>query len=261
MTDKPVYTWTASNGVATITLDNPPRNAYPARATAELMTCLDEIEADQSVRAVVITSAGDKFFSVGADVSEFPEVMKPGRGHELAVTTQNLLLRLEAFPKPTICAINGLALGFGCLIAIACDMRIAAENAQIGLPEVKLAVFPGGGGTLRLPRLVGEAKAKEMLLFGDAVNAQDAYRIGLMNRLVPVGQAASTAQELAAQLAGYSAVVVQAIKETVHAARELTLKEGVALEIETLDRVSKCEDAKEGMQAFLEKRKPQFRHR
>ncbi|TAK36415.1 MAG: enoyl-CoA hydratase [Chloroflexota bacterium] len=261
MSERPLVTWTAADGVAVITLDNPPRNTLGWRARDELIACLDKAAADEDVRVVVITGAGERFFCAGAEVTEFPEATKPGKGRALAEQSQHLMRMIDELPKPTICAINGYALGAGCLVAIACDLRIAAENAQLGLPEIKLGVFPGGGGTQRLPRLIGESKAKELLYGGNVIDAQEAHRIGLANRIVATGRALSEAQELAAQIASYSGPAVRETKEAVHAGREVSVEASLSLEVDILERVFQREDALEGFNAFLEKRPPRFRHR
>ncbi|TAK37184.1 MAG: enoyl-CoA hydratase [Chloroflexota bacterium] len=261
MTEKPTVTWSAADGVATITLDNPPLNTFGKEAMYELRTCLEEVAADEAVRAVIIVGTGDRFFSAGQDVSVLPEATEPGKGRALAQMSEDLLQRLDEMSKPTICALNGTALGVGCLMAIACDIRIAARNAKLGVPESKLGVFPGGGGTQRLPRVIGEARALEMLYTGNSIDADEAYRIGLVSHLVPIGEALSAAQELAIQIARQSVVVTRSIKEAVHAARDNTSSEGAALEVDMIERVFGSHDAQEGLRAFLEKRKPQFQHR
>lgn len=175
------------NHLAVISINNPPLNVLSKKVFQELDEAFSELEDDQEVVAILITGAGNQAFVAGADIKEFPELMGKANTIESIMEGHKVLNAIDKFPKPTIAVLNGLTFGGGCELALACDIRIAEEHIQIGLPEVKLGLFPGGGGTQRLPRLVGAAKAKELMFTGDPITADVAERIGLVNQVVPIG--------------------------------------------------------------------------
>lgn len=249
--------------VATLVINSPPVNALSSEVTAELMQHLEELTRDNEVRVVILTGAGDKAFVAGADIKEFPILFqgKAGLAAEFALAGHKMFNALDNFPKPVIAAVNGLALGGGCELALACDLRIAADTAQFGLPEIKLGLFPGGGGTQRLPRLVGEAKAKELMYLGDSISAHEALQIGLVNRVVPSQELAAETMKLAQKMASRPGVALNLIKQAVKRGSQVSLEEGLKIEADLFDRVFLTEDVKEGVMAFIEKRKANFKHR
>ncbi|HEX9899962.1 MAG TPA: enoyl-CoA hydratase [Candidatus Methylomirabilis sp.] len=251
--------WTAEGGVATLVVDRPPLNALSYLAKEEIGACLEEIAADPSVRCVVVFGAGGRAFSVGSDIKEFPEVTAHRLGRQRAVHEHALYNRLDFFPVPTIAAIEGHCLGGGLELALACDLRVASEISRLGLPEVTLGVFPAGGGTERLPRLIGESQARELIYTGEPVDAQEAWRIGLVNRVVPAGQALAAAQELGRVIAARPAVTLRAVKSVMDRGLAMDLLQAQQLAIEAIGDLFQSEAVREGVTAFLEKRPPRFR--
>jgi enoyl-CoA hydratase len=193
-----VVSWSKQQNIATIVIDNPPVNALGADVIEHLSLVADEIKEDSDVKVVILTSAGEKAFVAGGDIKSFPEWM--GKGAEKAkkksLWLQEPLNKIEHLPQPTIAVINGVALGGGCELALCCDIRIAEEQVEIGLPEIKLGLFPGAGGTQRLPRLIGKARAKEMIFTGEAISAEEAKQIGLVNHVVSRDQSLKKANEM-----------------------------------------------------------------
>lgn len=250
-------------GIAIVEIDHPPVNALSSEVVNQLIDAMKEMESDPQVRAVIITGNGEKAFIAGANIKEFPDWI--GKGEELAEEKSKWLQHpfdlIDRLSKPTIAAINSLALGGGCELALACDMRIAEEHAQIGLPEITLGLFPGAGGTQRLPRLVGEGKAKELMFTGEPVSAREALRIGLVNIVVPQGEALKRAQELAKKISGYSMPALALMKKAISEGRGGSLERGLALEAKYFGQVFQTEDVKEGVSAFIEKRRPAFTHK
>lgn len=248
--------------VAHLTLNNPPMNLITDELLAELDHALATLEgaAPGDVRVVVVTSSGDRAFSAGSDVKGFEaHAGAAGRAHftrEEAVTK-----RLADLPMPTIAAIEANALGGGLELALACDIRVASERASLGLPEVRLAVTPGAGGTQRLPRVVGVARAKELTLTGRILNAVEAERIGLVSRVVPAGQARAAADEIAAEIAERGPIAVREVKRLIDRSVGLDIDAGLAAEIDASERVFNTEDMLEGAKAFFEKRQPNYRGR
>jgi enoyl-CoA hydratase len=249
------------DGVATVTLENGPLNVLNSGVVADLSICADEIRDDSSVRAVVVTGSGERAFSAGGDISEFPKVLKGMDAKQFWRKNRIPMEKFAALPQPTIAAINGLAYGGGAELTFVCDLRVASETAKFCLPEIKIGLFPDGGGTQRLPRLVGASRAKEMMFLGEPVSAEEAFRIGLINKIVPAGQALPVAQALAKRLAGMPAAALRLIKRAVDEGAGMDLQTGLRLEGELFDEVFQTVDAKEGIIAFLEKREPDFEHR
>jgi len=244
--------------VMVLSVDRPKvLNALNAQTVEEIGRVFAEARDDQNVGAVVVTGGGEKSFVAGADINELAQ-KSPITGKETSERGQQILSSIERFPKPVIAAINGFALGGGCELAMACHMRIAAENAQIGLPEVTLGIIPGYGGTQRMARLLGKAKALEMICTGDRINAAEADRIGLVNKVVPAGQAVAAAEELARKIMSRSPVAVRAAIEAVNSGLDMPFEAGQFLEATLFGLLCASEDMKEGMKAFLEKRPAKF---
>ena len=250
--------------IAFLTIDNPPMNVLCPEVTSELASLLDQLAVDDGVRVLVITGAGEKAFMAGADIKGFPSLLeerRAGAAKNSTLAAHRTLNYLENFPKPTIAAINGFALGAGCELALACDIRVAAESAQLGLPEVNVGFIPGGGGTQRLPRLVGASKAKELMFLGESISAQEAKDIGLVNRVVVDDQLTLSVKKLATKLASRSGAALSLIKEAVGRGLLMSTEEGLKIELDLFDRAFLTEDGQEGVKAFIEKRKPEFKHR
>jgi enoyl-CoA hydratase len=249
------------DGVLIITIDRPKvLNALNGQTVAEIGSAFDAARDDDSVKAVIITGAGEKAFVAGADIGELVQ-MNPMTGKATASRGQDVLFRIERFPKPVIAAINGFALGGGCELALACHIRIASEKAQMGLPEVTLGIIPGYGGTQRLPRLVGKGKALEIICTADRINAAEAEKIGLVNRVVPADQLMAVAEEMARKIASRGTVAVRYAIEAVMSGSEMPFEEGQFLEATLFGLLCATEDMKEGMSAFLEKRAANFKGR
>jgi len=250
--------YAAADGVATVTLDRPDvLNAMNEPMRRELTECFTRLAVDDAVRVVVLAGAGERAFSAGADIREFVQPPVPVRFREERKRVDFRAV-MDRCPQPMIAAIRGYALGGGLELALACDIRIAAEDAQLGLTEISLAIIPGGGGTQRLPRLVGRGKALEMILTGARIGAPEALRIGLVERVVPPGEVLAAAQELARALAARAPVALRYAKEAVVKGLELPLAEGLRLENDLATLLRTTEDRLEGAKAFLEKRAPRF---
>jgi len=248
----------AANGIVTITLNRPEvHNAMNERMRQELTRCFGDLATSDEARVVVVTGAGDRAFSAGADIREFVEPQVPVRFRESRKRV-DFRQAMDRCPQPIIAAIRGYALGGGLELALACDIRLASEDAQLGLTEVNLAIIPGGGGTQRLPRLVGRGRALEMILTGARIDAREAWRIGLVERLVPAADVLAAARELARTLAEKAPVALRYAKEAVVKGLELPLADGLRLENDLATLLRTTEDRVEGAKAFLEKRKPRF---
>ncbi|WP_273835247.1 enoyl-CoA hydratase [Guptibacillus sedimenti] len=256
-----MVTYEIHEKTAIVTINNPPLNVMSKQVSTELFEVFTELEANQDAVVVILTGAGNKAFMAGADIKEFPDWIGQSGFKNIVMETHQVLNYLDHFPKPTIAVLNGLTFGGGCELAMTCDMRIAEEHAQLGLPEIKLGLFPGGGGTQRLPRLIGEAKAKEMMFTGEPISAEEADRYGLVNHVVPSGQGMAYAQGLASKITGQSLQALSRIKKAVNNGAHLPIESAVELEAELFEEVFQTEDIKEGVQAFMEKRKPAFTHR
>jgi enoyl-CoA hydratase len=244
--------------VAIITINRPQvLNALNAATLDELGRALLQLQGDDSVRVVVITGAGEKSFVAGADINELA-VQSPISGRERARAGQQVFALIENLGKPVIAAINGFALGGGCELAMACTLRLAADTARLGQPEINLGILPGYAATQRLPRLVGKGRALEMILTGAVITAAEAERIGLVNRVVPAGDLPAAARELAGQLARQSPTAIRYILAAVNNGLEMPFDEGCAYEATLFGLVTATSDMREGTRAFLEKRKPEF---
>ena len=243
--------------VATLTINRPDKlNALNIETRGRMVQELDELAKNDDVRVLVITGAGDKAFIAGADISEF-EGRSPVDQYRV-MTDSSVFLAVDRFPKPTLAAINGFCLGGGCELAMACDIRIASEKAKLGQPEINLGLLPGGGGTQRLPRLVGMGAAFKLLYTGDFIRADEALRIGLVDEVVPAGDVAARAKELAEAIAAKSPVALRLIKQAVRTSMRTPLDEGLSQEVSLFALAFASEDMKEGVDAFLNKRKPTF---
>lgn len=249
------------DAIAVVTVNRPRVLNTLNRATiVELTSAIDELGADREVRAIIITGAGDRAFVAGADINEIRE-LNALEAVEFSEQGQALMFRIEELPKPVIAAINGFALGGGCELALACDIRIAAEGARLGQPEINLGVIPGYGGTQRLPREVGRGKAMELILTGEMIEAQEALRIGLVEQVVPPERLLEEAKALARKIAGKGAIAIKLAKRCINQGLETDLRSGCALESLQFGAVCTTEDKLEGTTAFLEKRKPEFKGR
>lgn len=244
--------------VAIITINRPDkRNALNIKTREEGAALLDQLREDDSVGVVVFTGAGDKAFIAGADIGEFAG--RTAITQREVMTSRSLFTAIDMFPKPVIAMINGYCLGGGCELALACDIRIASENASFGQPEINLGIIPGGGGTQRLTRLVGEGKAMEMILTGEIIDARTAFAIGLVNTVVPADQLQAKTLEMANRIAEKSPIALQLAKEAVKLASRSNLDEGLRREVDLFALCFSTEDKNEGVSAFLEKRKPAFK--
>ncbi len=246
------------DGVATITLNRPDvLNAMNNPMRTQLVEAFTRLRADDAARVILVSGAGERAFSAGADIREFLEPPIPTRFRE---ERKRLDFRreMDRCPQPIIAAIRGYALGGGLELALACDIRIAAEDAQLGLTEINLGIIPGGGGTQRLPRLVGRGKALEMILTGSRVPAAEALRLGLVERVVPVAELMPAAQALARSIADKAPVALRYAKEAVVTGLELPLADGLRLENDLATLLRTTEDRVEGARAFVEKRKPRW---
>ena len=244
-------------GVATITIHNPPMNVLSEQVTQELGEVFRNIKTDNAIIAVILTGEGEKAFMAGADIKEFPD---RATGQE-TVNTHEIFNQIAQLPKPTIAMLNGYTLGGGLELSLTCDIRIAEEHAKLGLPEVTLGLLPGGGGTQRLPRIVGNAIAKELMFTGKQLTAHEAMQLSLVNQVVPKGEGMQTAEKLAAKIASMSLESLSRIKQLINDTAENSLERGLQQEEQQFNEVFKTEDAKEGVQAFIEKRSPTFKHR
>lgn len=250
-----------SEGIATITVNRPTAmNAMTRRMLEELEDAVAEVAVRGDIRVAIITGAGAKAFIAGADIAAMRDMDAP-RGRELALLAHRIYAAIERSPKPYIAAVNGYALGGGCELALACDIRIASDNARFGQPEVNIGVLPGFGGTQRLPRLIGRGRALEMILTGEMIDAAEACRIGLANRVVPPTELMSEARGLAAKIAAKSGIMVGLCKDAVNNGLEMDLARGCAYEAELFGFCFATADQKEGMAAFLEKRPAEFSDR
>ena len=245
--------------VALLELSNPPLNVVTLALTRELGAALADLECDRSVRALVVTGAGDRAFCAGSDIRELPELASPGLAVERKLRPQNQVFdRLAGFPKPTVAALNGLTLGGGLEIALCCDFLVAGSDVEVGLPEIRLGVFPSSGGPLRLQRRIGPTRAKEMIFLGERIDAATAQTWGLVNKVVPPGLARQEALALATRLSEGPRRALQLVKGLIDQSAAMSAHEAIARSLTLSDEVFSSEECREGVSAFLEKRRPRF---
>ncbi len=249
----------SADGIATVTINRPKvLNALNAQTLEELRRTILALRRDDQVRCVIVTGAGEKAFIAGADINEL-SVQTPVSGRQHALSGQHIFDLIENLGKPVIAAINGFALGGGCELAMACTMRIAADTAKLGQPEINLGIIPGYAGTQRLARLVGRGRAMELLLTGDHISAQEAHRIGLVNRVVPAAELLTETRKLATLLASKAPVAARYIIDAVNKGLEMPFPDAQVFEATLFGLVSTTEDMREGTRAFLEKRQAVFK--
>ncbi|MDA7027148.1 enoyl-CoA hydratase [Bacillus sp. CLL-7-23] len=244
--------------IAVITIQHPPANALSTKVLTDLSVCLDQLKEDRNVRSIVIHGEG-RFFSAGADIKEFTSLMEQADTN-LANKGHQVFEKIESFPKPIIAAIHGAALGGGLELAMACHIRIAEENAKLGLPELNLGIIPGYGGTQRLPKYVGTAKALEMIGTSEPISGKEAFSYGLVTILAKnEAEVLVKGKELATKFAEKSPQTLAYVIELLHTGKEHSYEEGLNLEGKRFSELFRSKDAQEGIQAFLEKRKPHFK--
>lgn len=255
--DYQVIQLSKDNDIAVITLNRPPMNPLNGQVFLELAAAADEIESDDTVKAVIITGAGERAFAAGADISEMVNltVMEV---YAFCQASRKAFTKIENLSKPVIAALNGLALGGGTELALTCDFRLAADTAKLGQPEINLGIIPGGGGTQRLSRLIGIARAKELILLGDIIDASTAEKFGLVNRVYPAASLMDEARKLASRLAAKPSVAVKMAKEALNTGLNVDIGSGLVLEAQNFITAFVSEDGREGLAAFNEKRKPNF---
>ena len=244
--------------IAVVTLDNPPVNILTSKVMQEIDGLFETLEKDKSVKVIVLTAAGTNAFIAGADIKEIAQIQSSEQAMQLAQKGHAVLNRIEKSRKVTIAAIHGICVGGGNELVMAFHLRMASERAKFGQPEINLGIIPGFGGTQRLVRLVGLAKARELILTGDMISAQEALRIGLVNRVVPDGELVKQTLGLAKKIATKSGVAIESAERAMRKALVVTAEEGFAYEAEMFGHVAKSQDMKEGVKAFLEKRQPKF---
>lgn len=247
-----------NDSIAIVKINRPEKlNALNLRTMDELKEVFHLLK-HEAVAAVIITGAGEKAFAAGADITEISQ-LEENSGKKFSASGQDLFNIIENFGKPVIAAVNGYALGGGCELALACHFRIASDNARFGQPEINLGIIPGYGGTQRLARLINTGRALELILTGDQIDAQEAYRIGLVNKLVPQSEIMAKSLEIAGKIASKGSSTIKAALKAVNSCRELSQDKGQDLEAELFGECCGTPDFKEGTTAFLEKRKPVFR--
>lgn len=246
------------DGVAIITINRPKSlNALNYETLKELDSALDKAEDDKDVKVVIITGSGEKAFVAGADIAEMRN-MTPLEAKKFSEYGQSVFRKIETLSKPVIAAVNGFALGGGCELSMACDIRIASKNAKFGQPEVGLGIIPGFSGTQRLPRIIGTSKAKELIFTGEMINSDEAYRIGLISKVVELSDLIEESKKLAKTMMSKSQIAISLAKEAINKGMETDLDTGNAIEAEKFSLCFTTDDQKEGMNAFLEKRAPRF---
>lgn len=246
------------DGVAVVTINRPDKlNALNDQVMAELADAAERIATDSAIKGAILTGAGPKSFVAGADISDLAK-QGPFDGKARAMRGQGVLRRLETCGKPVIAAVNGFALGGGCELAMACHIRIASENAKFGQPEVKLGIAPGYGGTQRLPRLVGKGVAMQLILTAEMIDAAEAYRIGLVNKVVPANELMAETEKMLRGILSMGPLAVRLSMEAIDHGLEMTLDEGLLLEANHFGLLAATQDTKEGLSAFLEKRPAKF---
>jgi enoyl-CoA hydratase len=248
-----------SGRVAVLTINRPPMNTLSRDTLSELQSLLTEIEDDLDIRVVVITGEGKKMFSAGADITEFGNFADQKSAERSINYMHGIFHAIETFPKPVIASVNGAALGGGNELQMACHLVIASDAAEFGLPEVRLGIIPGYGGTQRLPRLIGKRKALELILSGERISAQTALELGLINKVVSAADLREETLNWANKLGEGPPLAMKGILETVITANEHTLEKGIAIEVKNMLTIARSADAIEGVSAFFSKRKPEFK--
>lgn len=249
----------SEDGIALIVINRPEKlNALDAETMGELDDALGRLESEPAMRGLILTGAGEKAFIAGADVEDLARGT-PIEAQQISLRGQRILRRLETLPKPSVAAINGYALGGGLELALCCTLRVAAENARLGQPEVRLGILPGYGGTQRLPRLVGRGRALEMLLTGESIDAAEACRIGLVNHVVPQAELLSFSRALLKKILDNAPLAVALISQAVDLGLSSGLEQGLRFEAVAFSLAAATEDRREGLRAFLEKRRAQFK--
>lgn len=246
--------------VATLLINRPPANTLTPELLAELSTAVDQLVKDDAVKVVVLTGTG-RFFIAGADIRLLASISSSREGETIALQGQAILNQIEALEKPVIAAINGACLGGGLELAMCCHIRLVAEGSRLGQPEINLGIMPGFGGTQRLPRIVGQSKAIELILTGDSISAQEAKAIGLVSQVFPSEDLLRQAQSLARTIASKGHVALRASFRAIRQGVELDLRDGLALEARLFGQLCGTDDKREGLAAFLEKRQPRFTNR
>ncbi|MGY5875213.1 MAG: enoyl-CoA hydratase-related protein [Candidatus Thorarchaeota archaeon] len=261
MTDQ-IVLYQADDGVATITINRPDKlNALNVEVVKILREMMKQAEEDEAIRVIILTGTGEKSFAAGADITEFQD-KDSSSVRALVENGQELCTYIESMSKPVIAAINGFALGGGCEIAMACDFRYSSANALFGQPEIKLGIIPGYGGTVRLPRLVGLGRAKELVFLGNNIDAEEALRIGLTNKVFEsIDALREGVAKTAKKLAKMPGVAIKLAKQSLNAAWEISLEENLSLEVDVFCKTFDTEDKKIGVAAFLAKEKPEFKHK
>lgn len=247
--------------IAIVTINRPKAlNALNSETLRDLDTVLDNLEADKDIYAVILTGAGEKSFVAGADISEMKDLNEK-QGEEFGLLGNRVFRRLETLDKPVIAAISGFALGGGCELAMSCDIRIASEKARFAQPEAGLGITPGFGGTQRLPRIVGLGKAKELIYTCDMVKADEALRIGLVNKIVPLENLMEEAKAMANKIAQNAPIAVKLCKDAINRGTQVDMDKAVTIEAEDFGKCFATEDQKEGMSAFIERREKNFQNK
>lgn len=247
--------------IAVVTIDHRPVNALDRLTLQELGQTIDAIQSEASVKVVILLGGGSLAFVAGADIKEVAQMNSVDEAKQMAALGQGVFLKIQKSAKPVIAAINGVCLGGGLELAMSCHLRISGDRARFGQPEISLGIIPGWGGTQRLPRLIGRAKALEWILTGDVFMAQEALRLGLVNQVVPQDQVVKVAKDLARKIASKGMIAITQSLRAIEEGLNKTLEEGLKGEAEAFSHVAGSEDSKEGVKAFLEKRQPQFKDR
>ena len=248
-------------GVALLTMNNPPLNLATLQSTRQFSEALDGLATDPAVLVLVVRGSGERAFSAGSDISEFPDYLAAGNVVEKKLRYENeTMTKLEQFPKPTVAALNGLAFGGGLELAVCCDLLVADETARLALPEIKLGVFPGSGGTLRVTKRIGSGRAKEMSFLGEPISAAQALEWGLVNRVAAKGEATNEALVLARELAARPNIALQACKKAIDEGAEMSDDEAIEQVLSLAEVVFASDDGQEGVRAFFAKEDPKFKH-
>jgi enoyl-CoA hydratase/carnithine racemase len=259
MADKQFIKTTVEDRVLLITIDNAPVNALSPQVMAELDETIEDFSGEANLKVAIITGGGQLAFVAGADITEFTKLTNASEARRFVGQGQRVFTKIAQCPKPIIAAINGLALGGGMELAMACHMRIMGDRAKMGQPEINLGIIPGWGGTQRLTRIVGRAKAVELILTGDQITAQEAYRLNIVNKVVPAGEVLKTAKDLAKKISQKGGMAIHAAMESVRMGLHMQLTDALSYEADQIAILVSTEDAKEGITAFLEKRQPAFK--